>query len=177
MLELYWICLIIGVVFALVTVMLGELIDSALDGLLDFLHLDFGHVLRPLVLIGGLVGFGGAGVVMTQVLFLAQIVVLGISLIIGFIFAVLMYVVFIKPMQKAENTSGFSIRDLIGYPGEVITPIPANGCGEVLLKIGAGHTNQIAESVTQSEIPNGVRIVVVDVGKDGTLYVTPFDES
>ncbi|MBN6188791.1 protease [Aneurinibacillus sp. BA2021] len=177
MLEFYWICLIIGVVFALLTILLGELMDHVIDGLLDFLHLDVGHALRPLVLIGGLAGFGGAGIVLTQVLLLAQMMVLGFSLVIGFLLAVLMYFIFVKPMQKAESTTGFSIRDLIGRSGEVITSIPAMGCGEVLVKVGAGHTNQIAESAGRSAIAEGARIVVVDVGEGGVLYVAPEEEN
>jgi membrane protein implicated in regulation of membrane protease activity len=177
MLELYWACFIIGVVFALVTILAGDIIDNALDGLLDFLHLDGVHTLRPLVVIGGLAGFGGTGIVLTQILLVGQMVILGVSLVLGILLAALMYVIFVRPMRNAESTTGFSLRELNGRLGEVITTIPGQGCGEVLLKVGTGHTNQIAESVTHKEIPSGTRVVVIDVGKDGTLYVSPFEEN
>jgi membrane-bound ClpP family serine protease len=176
MLELYWTCLLIGVVFTLITVLLGDVIDHTVDGVLDFLHLDGVHVLRPLVIIGGLAGLGGAGIVFTKFLMLTEIIILGLSILLGIILAMSMYFVFVKPMQHAESTTGFSVTELSGHIGEVITTIPATGCGEVLVKVGAGHTNQIAESVTHKEIVAGTRIVVIDVAQDGTLYVSPFEE-
>ena len=39
--ALYWGCLIGGVIFAIVTVVLGDILSSALDGLLDFCQLIF----------------------------------------------------------------------------------------------------------------------------------------
>lgn len=39
--ALYWGCLIGGILFAVVTVLLGDILSSALDGLLDFLSVDF----------------------------------------------------------------------------------------------------------------------------------------
>jgi membrane-bound ClpP family serine protease len=63
----------------------------------------------------------------------------------------------------------------VGKLGEVITPIPQDGYGEILLKVGAGITNEIAGSYDGIEIEAGVRVVVVEV-EDSVLYVSKFDE-
>ncbi|MNH46118.1 hypothetical protein D3C79_1087720 [compost metagenome] len=61
-----------------------------------------------------------------------------------------------------------------GTLAEVLVPIPASGCGEVMVKVGAGFTNQIASSFEGVAIASGARVVVVEV-KDSTLYVSEVD--
>lgn len=55
------------------------------------------------------------------------------------------------------------MQDLVGLPGEVSVAIPAAGYGEVILKIGAGHTNHIAVSKSGKELPIGTKIFVTKV--------------
>jgi len=88
----------------------------------------------------------------------------------------LVYFAYVKPMKGAESSTGFSVQDLIGKIGEVIVPIPAKGCGEVLIKIGAGNTNQIAASSDGEDIPAASRVVVAEV-KEGVLYVFRYDNN
>lgn len=56
-----------------------------------------------------------------------------------------------------------------------MTAIPASGCGEVLVRIGAGVTNHTAESFEGRDIPEGSRVVVVEVKPD-TLLVAIMNE-
>ncbi len=79
-------------------------------------------------------------------------------------------------MEYADNSTAFSIQELEGKVGEVITTLPPKGYGEVLIPVGSGHTNQIAASLDQQEIPQGKKVIVVKV-KDHTLYVTPWEEA
>jgi membrane protein implicated in regulation of membrane protease activity len=89
--------------------------------------------------------------------------------------SLLVYAAYVRPMQNAENSVAFSMNDLIGKIGEIIVPIPAGGYGEVLMKAGAGQTNQIAASFEGDEIETGARVVTVEV-KDHTLYVVRLDK-
>lgn len=74
-------------------------------------------------------------------------------------------------MEAADNSTAFSMQELIGRTGEVIITIPAVGFGEVLIPVGSGNTNQIAASLNQQEIAQGTEIIVIEV-RDHTLYVT-----
>ena len=62
MIEVYWGCLIGGLLFALVTVIFGDVIDSLFDGLFEFLTMDGLDFINPMVIIGAITMFGGAGI-------------------------------------------------------------------------------------------------------------------
>ncbi len=172
MLELYWGCLVGGAIFAIVTVVFGDLLGNALDGMLDFLSIEGPDYLQPMTLVGGITSFGGAGVMLSKYTGFGTLIVILLSLLCAIFLAILIYFFYVKPMENSENSTGFSIRDLTGKIGEVITPVPENGYGEVIIKIGAGNTNQIAASFYNKNIPAGTIVVVIEARED-TLFVTP----
>ncbi|MCP3774133.1 protease [Paenibacillus sp. MZ04-78.2] len=176
MLGVYWGLLITGVLFALVTVLLGDLLSNALDGMFDFMSADALHWLQPMVLFTAITVLGGAGVLLTGYTSLVAGVVFVLSLLVAAASAVLIYFVYVKPMEKTENSVAFSMQDLIGGIGEVTVPIPARGSGEVVMRIGGGVTNQIAESFDGTEIAAGLKVVTVEV-KDGALLVSCLDSN
>lgn len=171
--ELYLSCLALGVLFTLVSVILGDLISTALDGALDFLSLDF---LNPTSAAVGITVFGGAGILMREYSGLAAAAVFIAALAAALAAGALTTRFIVKPLRATENSSGYTIRSLEGRMGEVITPLPSGGgCGEVLMRTGGGVSNHIATSLDGTEIQAGERVVVVEA-RDGTLYVTRFEK-
>ncbi|MVP00879.1 protease [Paenibacillus lutrae] len=169
----YWGLFIAGVLFALVTLIFGEILGH----LFGFLDSAGGHhmpVLQPAVLVGGITTFGGAGILLTRYTEFSPLQTGTASLLIAAALSMLTYLVYVKPMANSENSVGFSIQDLVGKIGEVNVPVPATGHGEVILRIGGGVTNQIAASFDGKTIASHLRVVVVDV-KDGILLVSPLD--
>lgn len=160
---LFWGCFAVGVLFAVLTIVLG-----------DLLHTDHFHFLHPVAVIGGLTVFGGAGILLMRYTALAAGVVLLLSLLLAVAISLALYFLYVKRMRQAENSTGFSIRELAGRIGEVSAAIPPRGYGEVVLKAGGGFTNQIAASFDGEALPSGTRVVVVEV-KDDTLYVSRLD--
>ncbi|CQR72735.1 putative membrane protein YuaF [Sporomusa ovata DSM 2662] len=171
MLELYWGCLIFGVIFATVTILFGDLLDSHLDGFFHVFPLEHLEWLQPMVIIGGITIFGGMGLTLTRYTELAFSWVILFSLFTAILLSMLIYFLYIKPMRNCENSVGFFIRDLIGRTGEVTVPIPVSGYGEVLIKIGAGNTNQIAANYDNAELFVGTQVIVIDV-RENVLYVS-----
>lgn len=169
MVAFYWSCLAGGVLFALVSVVLGDILSSAFDGLLDFLSVDF---LQPMVIATAITALGGAGILLTEYSPLTTGIALLAAILIALALSVVVFFGYVKPMQNSENSTGFSINDLQGKLAEVTVTIPANGFGEVLVRIGAGHTNQIAASFDAQLIADGSQVVVVDV-REGVMYVSP----
>ena len=172
--NIYWTLLIIGVLFALVTIIFDDIIGNLLDGVLDFLSalgLDF---MEPMVLVGGLTTLGGAGVMLTRYTALNPISIFIVSFMIATLLMMVVYFAYVKPMKNTENSTAFSNKDLIGKVGEVMVPIPAKGYGEIILKIGAGNTNQIAASFDSVDIPAETKIVIVEI-TEVTFYVVPLD--
>lgn len=170
--TLYLDCLALGVIFAVVSVVVGDLIGSALDGIFDIVSFDF---LSPTVLAGGVTVFGGAGILLTRYSGLETGPVLALSLLIAAFMGVLLYLGVVKPMDKSEVSNGFSMRDLPGKIGEITVPVPAQGYGEIMVKFGAGNSLHTAASFDQQPLPAGIKVVVVEV-REGVALVTEFEE-
>lgn len=170
MLEIYWGLLITGTLFTLLTV----LFDDIIGNLLDVLSVDLPGFLSTTVIMSFLTAFGGAGVVLTLYTELSTSAILALSAMISFVAATLFYLLYIRPMENSENSTGFSIGDFRGTVAEVSVSIPATGYGEVMVKAGAGYTNQIAASFDKEEIPTGEKVIVVEV-KDQVLYVSRYE--
>ncbi|KQO04572.1 hypothetical protein [Paenibacillus sp. Leaf72] len=172
--ALFWGCLFGGVLYAIVSVIFGDFLSSAFDGALDFLASEGYGWLQPTSLVGGITAFGGAGLLLQQYSPLTAGIVLVIAGLVAIVAGGGVYFLYVKPMSESENSTAVSIHDFTGRLGEVLVPIPAIGCGEVLMPAGAGFSNQIAASFDGEPIPSGVRVVVIEV-KEHTLYVSQLE--
>ncbi|MFC3750045.1 protease [Paenibacillus sp. GCM10012306] len=170
--TLYLGCLALGVIFAIVSVLVGDLIGSALDGIFDIVSVDF---LNPTVLAGVVTVFGGAGILLTRYSTLDDGPIVALSLLTAAFMGVLLFLGFVKPMDKSQTSNGFSMRDLPGMIGEITVPIPAEGYGEIMVKFGAGNSLHTASSFDHRPLLAGLKVVVVDVN-EGVALVTEFDE-
>ncbi|MBP3961149.1 NfeD family protein [Paenibacillus lignilyticus] len=156
-------CLVGGILFAIVSVVLGDWLSASLDGMLDFLSLDGHPILQPMAIVGGITVFGGAGLLLDRHTGLGPAIVLVLSILCAVAAALGVYYFYVRPMQKTENSTGYSMKELAGTIGEVSVPIPAKGYGEVMIRVGAGLTSHIASSHDGVLIPNGSRVVVINV--------------
>jgi membrane protein implicated in regulation of membrane protease activity len=173
MLEVYWGCLIGGMLFAFITVIFGDLMSNLFDGLFEFLSFDGPDFLNPMVIVGGITVFGGAGILLSEYTSLVAFAIIIFAVLISITVSIMVYFFYVRPMQQSENSTGFSMEDLNGKIGEITIPVPATGYGEVMIGIGGGNTIQIAASFDKEEIPSGARVVVIK-NDDGVLYVSQF---
>lgn len=170
--TLYLGCLALGIIFAVVSVLVGDLIGGALHGVFDFVSFDF---LNPAILAGGVTVFGGAGVLLSRYSGLEDGAILALSLLIAAFMGVVLHLVVVKPMKNSEMSNGFSMNDLPGRIGEVMVPVPATGYGEIMVKFGAGNSLHTAASFEQHPLPAGIKVVVVEV-REGVALVSEFEE-
>ncbi|MFC0212358.1 NfeD family protein [Paenibacillus chartarius] len=176
MLTLYWICLITGVLLAVAALLMGEVLShafgTAFQGAGDAHAFPF---LQPVAIVSGVTAFGACGLLLTRYTGLAPVTALILSAIgaIGLTLAIAF--LYVRPMQRGENSTGFSEQDLAGTIGEITIPVPGSGYGEIMVKVGASFTNQIAASFDGVPIPAGSRAVVVSV-RDRVLYVSPLGD-
>jgi len=158
MAEVYWGCLLGGLVFSVLAVLFGDLLDGVFEGLDGALD---GLVLDPLSLVGGATVFGGTGVLLDTYTALGPLTAALLSAAAGAVLAVAMHFVYVRPMRRAENSTGFSVREYAGRVGEVNTAIPARGYGEVLVRMGASVTFQPAASFDGTPLSVGTTVFVV----------------
>mgnify|MGYP000152972011 CR=1 FL=1 len=170
--TLYLSCLALGVIFAVVSVLVGDLIGDALHGVFHAISFDF---LNPAILTGAITVFGGVGLLLTRYSGLEVRAVAILSLLIAGFIDVLLYLGFVKPMDKSEMSNGFSMQELPGKIGEITIPIPESGFGEIMVKFGAANTLHTASSFEQQSLPVGIKVVVIDV-IEGVAVVTEFEE-
>lgn len=159
----FWSCLAFGVLMALATLIVGDM-----GGAFDFLPHD---LFEPVVLAGGITIFGGAGLLLDRYTALQAGGVYACAGAAAALGGLAMHFVYVRPMKNSENSVAYSIRDLEGKRAEVITSIPAVGFGEVLVRVGAGNANHIAESFDSEALAEGTKVVVVRV-KDDVLGVS-----
>ena len=178
MTALYWWCLGGGLAVSLLLVVLGDVLEAAmdaLDGALD--ALDLGGVFDPLSGVFGVTLFGGTGLVLDAYAALGRVPEIGIAAAVGLAGAVLLHTVYVAPMKRSENSTAFSQAEYAGKTGALTTGVPAGGFGEVVVRMGASTTFQTAASFDGAPIPSGADVVVVEVDPDGVLRVAPLDEA
>ena len=176
MTTLYWYCLGGGFALTLLMLVVGEVLEAAmnaLDGALE--ALDIGDAFDPLSGVAGVALFGAAGLVLDGYAGLADTPEAVTAAVIGLVGAIALHFVYVKPMKQSENSTGFSVREYAGKTGELTTGVPASGYGEVVVRMGASTTFQTAASFSGEPIPTGTPVVVVEVGADGVLRVAPLD--
>jgi membrane protein implicated in regulation of membrane protease activity len=164
--EVYWALLIIGIAAALVSLLVGDLIADALDGLFDSIH--------PLPALGGMTIFGTAGIILSEHAGITEPTAALLAAAIAASLGTLLHFVYVRPMRNAESSLGYTLKELQGRVGEVTVAIRGAGYGEVLVRVGGAPTYQLAGSFDGADIPEGTRIVVVET-REGAVYVAPFD--
>ncbi|WMT40023.1 hypothetical protein RE628_22240 [Paenibacillus sp. D2_2] len=99
------------------------------------------------------------------------------SILIALLLSVIVYFIYVKPMDNSENSIGFSETDLPGKLGEVTIPIASAGFGEIMIKQVGGNTLHIATSWDKRNISVGTEVVVVDMKEGVALVSELYDNS
>lgn len=99
----------------------------------------------------------------------------GFSALITLILVTLLNVFILIPLSNAEESLVYKESDLRGRVGTVITAVPVDGYGEVMIESISGRISKPATSFTNTEIPYGKKVLVIDV-ENGVLQVKVYEE-
>ncbi|MCM3765828.1 NfeD family protein [Neobacillus niacini] len=162
----------------IVTVYLYALIISGVLTFLyilfaDVLHIDTGdlHFLNPVLILAFITFLSASGYLFERLTSLHYLLILGISAVISFILVTLLNVFILVPLSSAEESLVYKESDLRGRIGKVITPIPVDGYGEVIIENASGRIAKPAKSFDGEAIQSDTKVLVVQV-KNGVLEVT-----
>lgn len=176
MVEVYWACLVGGVIFSLVALIAGDFFSHGLDAPGHFGHgLEHFDYLNPTTIVAGITAFGGAGIVLTKYADLAGLPGAILSFVLAVGVSVILHLLYVRPMRRSENSVAFSMHELPGHVGQITIPVPEKGYGEVMIRIGASNICEIAASHDGTPMKAGDTVVVTEVRGD-TLIVAPFDD-
>lgn len=159
--------------------MYGLILSGALTVLYvlfaDVLHFqgagDGLHFLNPVLLFAFVTIFSASGYLLEGLSSLHYLVIMAISAVAALIVVTLLNVFVLVPLSAAEESLAYKETDLVGRVGTVITSIPADGYGEVLIDSISGRISKSAVSFDGKEIQNGEKVLVIQV-KNGVLQVT-----
>jgi len=162
------------------TVYLTTLIVS---GALTVLYIFFGDIaeaaldfLNPTLILAFLTFLSASGYLLELITSLNSLVILLISIVIAIILDALLNIFVLVPLSSAEESLVYTSDSLKGRVGTVLTPIPPDGFGEVVLKSNSGTISKPATSFENQPIAEGEKVLVIDV-KDGVLYVSHYEKT
>ncbi|MBU5595094.1 NfeD family protein [Amphibacillus sp. MSJ-3] len=164
--TIYLYGLIIGGVMTLLYMLFGDVFEGISE-------ITPGCFLNPTVILSFIAVLSGAGYIMELRGSLNSASILVLATLISLVIVSIIHFFILVPLAKSEQSTAISRVDYIGKKGEVIITIPAHGIGEVLIKSGFGSTGNIAKCVSNTGIPQGTLISVIEIDQDGVLIVEP----
>lgn len=83
---------------------------------------------------------------------------------------------YITPLRKIESSVAVNMDTYKGATGKVITTIPADGTGEIIINTGLALTNRPAMSYDKEEIKEDSEVLVIDI-IDNVFYVSKVEHT
>jgi membrane protein implicated in regulation of membrane protease activity len=127
--------------------------------------------LNPVLIFAFVTILSASGYLFERLSSLHYLLILGLSAVAALIVVSLLNVFVLVPLSGAEESLVYKESDLHGRIGTVITSIPADGYGEVIIDSTSGRIAKPALSFDGDAIANGTSVLVVQV-KNGVLEVT-----
>lgn len=160
--TLYYILFSIGVIYTLVTFVLGGILDG-LDiggegGFEGFLG-----GLKPAVIVSFITVFGGIGILTINNY--PWYISAGISAASGVTVALLINRLVIKPLYGAQNTSIPEREELIGIKAKVVDAIEENGFGSITYRCNGNIYKSTAKSLKGQPIEQGKIVYIIKIEK------------
>ncbi|MCY9369211.1 NfeD family protein, partial [Bacillus spizizenii] len=128
--------------------------------------------LNPTLLLAFFTCFSASGYIGELILPLSSLLIALLSCILSIMLVVLLHIFVLVPLSSAEESLVYKEDDLRGRVGKVITAVPVDGFGEVVIEGIGGTISKSAVSFDNEQISYGTAVLVVDVN-NGVLSVTP----
>lgn len=184
--HIYTVIFLVGVIYTVVTFLIGGLFGAIhLGGHIDT-HIDShidGHgsgptftvlPLKPITVVSFITVFGGVGI-MGSYYKLNDICTFVLAVLSGALISFVLYKYIVVPLYKAQNTSAVSQNTLIGMKAIVISPILDNGFGVISYVVNGSKYNAPAQHINKKSVLQGEDVIIYEI-KDNVFYVQPLNE-
>jgi membrane protein implicated in regulation of membrane protease activity len=175
----YIILFLVGVIYTVITFLLGGFFDIVHLGGDITAHIDGGHggigmsPLKPITIVSFLTVFGGIGIIGTSH-GLNPIITFIMAFLVGLVISFSIFRYVIVPLSKAQNTSAVYQDKLIGMQAVVISRIMENGFGTIGYVVNGTKYNAPAQHVSKKAVEQGEKVLIYLI-KDKIFYVEPLD--
>jgi membrane-bound ClpP family serine protease len=166
--TIYLFSLILGGSLTLLYILFGDLLEGIFDSISE------GPV-NPTVVLSFITIFSAMAYLMERLTSVHSFIIFLASLVTALIIVTLLNVFILIPLSQAEATMAYSDDDLKGRIGKVITSIPIDGFGEVMIQGYGGNIAKSAVSFENEAIPYETDVLVIEV-KNGVLHVVPHEK-
>lgn len=180
---IYAICLVVGLVFTLVSVLAGHFFgghDAHVSG--SGGHAEAGadtsdmpgiSIFSPTVLASFITAFGGFGLIFSQFPATSRTVISApLSMLCAAVVAGTLYKFLGMVFRHTQSSSESKVGKLVGVEANVITPIALNGVGEIAYVVGGSRYTAAARAENNVPVASGQTVKITRIV--GTqFYVTP----
>ena len=145
-------------------------LDGAVQGDLDVhtdittdADVDTPSPFSPIVIASAITTFGAVGLIGKLAFRMSDVTSVVVSLGFAGVIGAAIFFGIVKFMYSSQSNSMYSQNDIIGFDAEVITPVPANGLGEIAYVINGSRYNLTAKSANGEKIERGETVKIRDV--------------
>ncbi len=166
-LSVYFFILIISGALMFFYILLSDAIDGALD--IPFVS--------PQLVLAFLAIFSASGYLMTQTISAEKaspLAIMVVSTIISAGFTLILHIFIFAKLRAAESSLAFVETDLHGRVAKVITSIPVNGFGEIIIESASGMIAKPAQSYNGEVIDTDTKVVIIEI-KQGVAIVSVYE--
>lgn len=172
MFKLFEICFYTGVLFSVITFVLGHFLNIVHIDAFDF-HIDMTGVmyfpLSPIILNSFAVVFGGIGMMLLNAE-KEKWIAFVVSSVAGIIVSYCLNRFIVIPLRKAQNTSSVSQKEMVGMKAKVLLGMKEDRFGEIQYVICGNTYSAPAKSADGSEIFKDTEVVILKIDND-VFYV------
>lgn len=182
----YIILFLVGVIYTVITFLIGGIFDIAHIGGDITAHIG-GHIdgnsgggqgiispLKPITIMSFITVFGGIGIIGTHYKLNAVIIFI-VAFALAALISFSLYRFIIVPLTKAQNTSAVSQEELIGMRAIVISPIIDNGFGTISYIVNGSKYNAPAQHVSKKSVKQGEEVMIYAI-TNNIFYVEPLND-
>jgi membrane protein implicated in regulation of membrane protease activity len=179
----YLFCLAVGFIFVVASALLGHMFGGGDHG--GHVEGSGGHAeagadssdapgmsfFSPIIMAAFVAAFGAFGLMLSQIeTFKRPLYSTPLALIGAFVVAMVLVSVLSKIMRAGDSSSESRVSTLVGHGATVISPIPADGVGEIAyVQAGTRYTAPAREE-SGLPVPTGRGVTITRIGPQ--LYVT-----
>ena len=170
---IYAICLVTGLLFTMVTVMFGHFFGGGGHVVGSGGHVEAGadtsdqpgmSIFSPTVIASFITAFGGFGLIFSQFATTKPAIISApLSIGGGVVVAGAMYFFFGMVFRHTQSSSESRVGALVNAEASVITPISANGVGEIAYVVGGTRYTAPARAEDGFSIGNGQTVKIVRI--------------